>query len=134
MHTNWHGRTGRGTHLRVVIEDGDPALAISDFAMYEQAGLEVVVCGGPGAAHPDGCPLLHDEPCDLLESADVVLHGLASPAIAAAVRRAHPEVGLVVRADLDGAAAAAGVEVLPASTSVSGQIRTLRRAGSRRGR
>ncbi len=83
---------------RVLIEDDHEALAVSDFSLFEQAGLDVAFCSGPGG-DPRACPLQRGEPCPLLARADAVLHGL-DPAlgIAAAIHRQHP--GLPVVAEL----------------------------------
>jgi hypothetical protein len=87
---------GRAGHSpRVLIEDGHPALAISDFSLFEQAGFDVAFCSGPG---PDlaACPLLCDRPCLILVGADAVLHGLdPGLGVAAAIRRHCPEVPVV---------------------------------------
>ena len=46
---------GRPHHqIRLLIEDPDPVLAVSDFDTYQEAGLDVGLCAGPqpkGTAH-----------------------------------------------------------------------------------
>jgi len=94
----WKSAPRAGHRPRVLIEDGHPALAISDFSLFEQAGFDVGFCSGPD---PDlaGCPLLHDRPCPILAGADAVLHGLdPGLGVAAAIRRHRPEVPVVVAA------------------------------------
>ena len=44
----WSPHSGAGHRPRVLIEDDHPALAISDFSQFEQAGLSVGFCSGPG--------------------------------------------------------------------------------------
>jgi hypothetical protein len=111
---------------RVLIEDDHEALAISDFSLFEQAGLDIAYCSGPGA-DLRACPLQRGEPCPLLSRADAVLHGL-DPAlgIATAIRRQHPGLPVVAeqRSGPGGAAAPApeGCTPLPYPCSVKGQI------------
>jgi len=91
------GATSRaGRRPRILIEDDQPALAISDFSMFEQAGFDVAVCSGPGGDLA-ACPVLHGRPCPVLTGAGAVLHGL-DPAlgVAAAIGRQSPGVPLVV--------------------------------------
>lgn len=81
--------------LRLLIEDDDPALAISDFALYRDAGMEVALCRGPGTERA-GCPLLSGGRCEVLSGADVVLHQLdPEVGVAAAIRRS-PQRGRLV--------------------------------------
>src|SRR5215471_8452460 len=83
----WSSPQPSGRHSRLLIEDGHPALAISDFSLFRDAGFDVAFCSGPGD-EPGACPLLRGQPCPLVAEADVVLHGL-DPAlgIVAAIRR-----------------------------------------------
>jgi hypothetical protein len=86
---------GRAGHRpRVLIEDAHPALQISDFSLFEQAGFDVAYCSGPG--HVVACPLLRGQQCPLVAGADAVLHGL-DPAlgIAAAICRQRPSLPVV---------------------------------------
>ena len=130
----WSPESGAAHRPRVLIEDSREALAISDFSLFEQAGLDVGLCSGPGGepAHW-GCPLLQGRQCPALEKADVVLHGL-DPAlgIAAAIRRRYPQLPLVVQQRRDGNGRLqeipAGSTPLRFPASVPGQIETLWRA------
>jgi hypothetical protein len=124
------GRAGRRS--RVLIEDGHPALAISDFSLFEQAGLDVAFCSGPG---DDGaaCPVLRGQRCPLVAGADAVLHGL-DPAlgIAAVICRQRPGLPVVAeqrrRADGSLEPVPEGCTPLTFPCSVRGQIDALRRA------
>ena len=124
------GLTGR--RPRLLIEDGRPALAISDFSLFEEAGFDVAFCSGPGS-DPGACPLLRGEQCALVAGADVVLHGLdPGLGVAAAIRRQRPELPVVVEQHRDDAGAAdplpAGCVPLRYPCSVAGQIDALFRA------
>jgi hypothetical protein len=96
----WGSASRPGHRPRILIEDNRPALAISDFSMFEQAGFDVAFCSGPDSDLADdmaACPVLHGRPCPLPMRADAVLHGL-DPAlgVAAAISRQHPRIPLVV--------------------------------------
>ena len=128
----WHSPRRAGRRPRVLIEDDHPALAISDFSLFEQAGFDVAYCSGPGH-DPTGCPLLRGQQCPALAGADAVMHGL-DPAlgIAAAIHRQYPGTPVVVeqRRHADGS-----LQPIPGSCtplafacSVKGQIDALRRA------
>ncbi len=81
--------------LHLLIEDADPALAISDFVRYRDAGMEVALCRGPGR-DADDCPLLAGGQCRLLSGADVVLHHLEpQTGVAAAIRRSPHRLQLI---------------------------------------
>ncbi len=129
------GRTwfsgGSAHRPRVLVEVDDPALAISDFSMFRQAGFDVGVCSGPGRT-PEACPLLRGQDCELLAGADVVLHRLdAGLGIAAAIRRQRPDIPVVVErpsADADMPAVPEGCLPLSYLSSVQGQVDALRRA------
>jgi hypothetical protein len=127
----WRSPSADTGRPRVLIEDGHEALAISDFSLFERAGLDIAFCSGPGA-DPPACPLLRGEPCPLVDRAEAVLHCL-DPAlgIAAAVRRECPGLPVVVERRrrpggpqpvLDGCAH------LPYPSSVRGQIDAVWRA------
>jgi hypothetical protein len=116
---------------RVLVESDNPALAISDFSMFQEAGLDVGFCSGPGGA-PRACPLLRGEQCAMLAGADAVLHKLDQPLdIAAAIRQQRPEIPVLVevRRGADGSlpAVPAGCVPLPHPCSVKGQVDALRR-------
>lgn len=92
----WSSVGVAGRRPRLLIEDDRPALAISDFSVFHDAGLDVAFCSGPGD-DPGACPLLRGQRCTLVERADVVLHGL-SPGlgIAAAIHQQRPDLPVVV--------------------------------------
>ena len=92
----WSPPGPAGSHPRLLIEDDRAALAISDFSLFHEAGLDVAFCSGPGD-DPGACPLLHGERCALVDRADVVLHGL-SPGlgVAAAIHRQRAELPVVI--------------------------------------
>jgi hypothetical protein len=136
------GSPSRPHHLpRLLVEDDDPALALSDFSRFHQAGFEVAWCSGP-AGRADACSLLRNGDCPLLRGADVVLHGLnPDTRIASAIRASHPETGLVqivrARAEIGGSGQDPGQPtgsdfVLSGSDGVETQVRALCRALSRR--
>jgi len=109
----WYSPGRPGRRPRVLVEDAHPALAISDFSRFEQAGFDVAHCSGPAVAGWD-CPVLRGQRCALLGGADVVLHGLDPRfGIAAAIRRSHPGLPVIEQ---------------PGDCSVAGQITALRRA------
>lgn len=84
--------------FRLVVETDDPALEISDFRCYQQAGFDVVVCHGPDRTHP--CPAATGEGCEAVEGADVVLNALRDAdtqrVVVDAVRATAPRVPMVV--------------------------------------
>jgi hypothetical protein len=93
----WRGGGPSGHRTRVLIEDDGPALAISDFSLFERAGLDVAFCPGPGEDLA-GCPVLSGGGCPVLDGADVVLHGLdPGLGVAAAIRRGRPGIPVLVR-------------------------------------
>jgi len=115
----WYSPGRPGRRPRVLVEDAHPALAISDFSRFEQAGFDVAYCSGPGADLAD-CPVLRGQRCALLDGADAVLHGLDPRlGVAAAIRRRR-----------------AGLPVIEQTgdCSVAGQLTALRRALARPGR
>jgi hypothetical protein len=125
------GSSGAGAaRPRVLIEDDHEALAISDFSLFEQAGLDVAFCSGPGS-DPGACPLQRGELCPLLARADAVLHGL-DPAlgIATAIRHHYPALPVVAeqRDGPGGALVPEGCTPLPYPCSVRGQIDAVWRA------
>jgi len=128
----WAPPAGAPHRPRVLIEDDRPALTISDFSLFERAGLNVGYCAGPGG-EPASCPLLQGMPCPALAKADAVLHDLDSEfGIAAAIRRQHPGLPVVVpqHRNADGSLEAVpeGCLPMPAMSSVQGQIEALWRA------
>jgi hypothetical protein len=114
------------------VESPDRVLAISDFALFEAAGFDIAICSGPGGDRRE-CPLLCGEDCELVERADVVLHGPDTGLeLLAALRRRYPELAVVVehrsasgqRTEL----LPEGCIALPYPCSVGGQLDALRRA------
>ena len=121
----WYAPSGPGRRPRVLIEDAHPALAISDFTAFRDAGFDVAYCSGPGGA-AGACPLLSGADCEVLSGADVVLHGLDPDAgVVADIRWWHPELPVVVKTD---AGAPGGCASVPACCSVKGQVGAVRRA------
>jgi len=131
----WYSPAMAGHRPRVLVEDDRPALAISDFSSFQDAGFDVAICSGPGRDAQD-CPLLRGQECVVLARADAVLHGL-DPAlgIAEAIRQRHPDIAVLVErsrgADEGPQAAPAGSIPLPSPCSVPGQVEALRRALAR---
>jgi len=110
---SWHAPADAKRRPHLLIEDDHPALAISDFAAFRDAGFDVAFCSGPGSGR---CPLLHGADCDVLAGADVVLHG-PDTVVATAIRWWHPELPVVAK----------GGDI-PACCSVRGQVEAVRRA------
>ncbi len=134
----WSAPARAGHRPRILIEDDRPALAISDFALFEQAGFDVAFCSGPG---PDEatCPLLRGERCPALSGADAVLHGLDPRlGVARAIRRTLPGTPVVVRqrrlAGGSDDGEPDGCLPLAPECSVPGQIDALKRALASRSR
>lgn len=133
---SWYSPGRPGRRPRVLIEDGHPALAISDFSRFTQAGFDVAYCSGPDAAGRS-CLALRGQRCDLLAGADVVLHGLGPDrGVAAAIRMQRPEATVLAE---QGHAEDGSAEPLPdgwlpiaPGCSVPGQIDALRRVLARR--
>jgi hypothetical protein len=128
----WYAPGCSGRRPRVLVEDDHPALAISDFSVFQAAGFDVAYCSGPGHDR-SGCPLLRGQRCDLLAGADAVLHGLdPGIGIAAAIRRWQPGIAVVAqqrrRGDGSLEEIAEGCEPLSYPCSVKGQIDVLRHA------
>ena len=113
---------------RLLIEDDHPALEISDFAAFRDAGVDVAFCSGPGGS-PESCPLLGGADCDVLAGADVVLQGLEG-GLVADIRWWHPELPVIVK----GGTTAGGCSAIPACCSVKGQLDAVRRALSKAAR
>ena len=126
----WRSARRPGHRPRVLIEDGRPALAISDFSLFEQAGFDVAFCPGPGRV---ACPLPGGRPCPIVAGADAVLHGLdPGLGVAAAIRRHRPGLPVVVaqrrRADGSLPPVPPGCTPHVFPSSVQGQIGALWRA------
>ncbi len=132
----WYSPAGAVHRPRVLIEDDHPALAISDFSAFRDAGFEVAFCSGPGR-ETQTCPLLRGQECDVLARADVVLHGLDRRlGIAAAIKRRHPELAVVVEQHStvggDPEPVPDGCLPLVFPCSVHGQVEAVRQALVRR--
>jgi hypothetical protein len=123
----WYSASER-RRPRLLIEDDHPALEISDFAAFRDAGFDVAFCSGPGVA-PESCPLLGGANCDVLAGADVVLHGLEG-GLVANIRWWHPELPVIAK----GGTTAGGCSGVPACCSVKGQVDAVRRALSKAAR
>lgn len=128
----WQAPRRAGRRPRILIEDDHPALVISDFSLFEQAGFDVAFCSGPGHDMA-ACPLLRGQRCPLVAGADAVLHGL-DPAlgIAAGICRQRPGMPVVAeqrrRADGSPQPVPDGCTPLTFPCSVKGQIDALWRA------
>lgn len=88
-------------HARVVIESARRTTATAQLAALEGAGFSVTHCGGPPALPLTGCPLAADQPCRVIDTADVVVHDLDlddpdNRAILQELQRTHPEVPIVL--------------------------------------
>lgn len=90
----WGSASRAGRRPRVLIEDDHPALAISDFSIFEQAGFDVAFCSGPDG-DPAACPVLQGRQCPLLLGTDAVLHGL-DPALGVAAAICRQGLGVPV--------------------------------------
>lgn len=62
------------TRPRVIIESRHESAAQASAEALIEAGLDPLVCGGPGAGH--GCPVFDGAPCALIERADAVVYDL----------------------------------------------------------
>jgi hypothetical protein len=125
-------RRHRPGRARVLIEGPDAALWISDFRLFEEAGLDVALCHGPDSREP--CPLVLHAECLLAPDADVVVMGRGLPAhdrteMAAAWRHHHPGTPVLAEVSVAaGEAAPRGCIPLPCPSSVPGQIAAIWRA------
>jgi len=118
--------------VRVLVESASPALAVSDFRRYRDAGLDVTLCGGP--VGDERCPLAEGGDCTSARDADVVLFGLdGRDDILAAHRAQHPSIPVVAEVRR-GDPAPDGCTVLAFPSSVDEQVRILRRSARRRRR
>ena len=124
----WYSPRRAGRRPRLLIEHDHPALMISDFSLFRNAGFDVALCSGPGD-DATACPLLSGRQCAVLDGADVLLHGLdLRLGIAAAIRRVRPRLPVVVEQRRRGPAAdpvPAGCVPLDYASSARGQIDAL---------
>lgn len=116
---------------RVLIEDPHPALQVAEFRRFQEAGLDVAVCTGPGEGDP--CPLEEGGDCHLADLADVVVLGPGMAphraAWAHALHRRRPDVPVVVQIPReDPGQCPPGCIAQPTPCSVDGQIRSVWRA------
>jgi hypothetical protein len=116
---------------RLLIEDPDRALQLSDFRLFDEGGFDVALCCGPGPCEP--CSLVEEGRCQLAAEADVVLIGPGMAPeraeLAAAHHRTRPELPVVVAVRSDaGEVPPAGCAPLTVPSSVDGQIRAVWRA------
>lgn len=121
--STWDAVSAPRHSLRLLIEDDDPVLAISDFDCYHDAGMMVALCSGPG---PDAgtCPVLSGGPCHLLSAADVVLNHLGPRSgVANAIRHGGDGPELVT-------VGGAGADLSEVAT-VGSRIRAVQRRGRR---
>jgi hypothetical protein len=88
---------------RVLLEVPDEAEAARLWQVLADKGYEVTWCPGPEGPPATWCPLLSDGPCDLIESADVVVSalGMSLPScreVLAKLRSLHLEARVIVEA------------------------------------
>ena len=118
----WESEKRPGGPARLLVESDDPAMAVSDFTLFREAGFSVAFCPGKGCSE-DRCGLLDGRNCGMVDEADVVLHDLPSAwGVAAALRRYRPDLPIVeIRrhrsGDEETDAAGAPMEVALASTA-----------------
>lgn len=92
-------------NLHLLVETDDPALVLSDFSRFAEAGFVVALCTGPGRSvgpddgdlpRPTRCPLVRQGRCELVRRADVVLHDLeAGLGIADRISERYPSKPVV---------------------------------------
>jgi len=121
----------RRSRPRLLVEDPNPALHVSEFRFFEGAGFDVALCSGP--CRDDACPLVQGGGCQLIDCADVVLMGPGMAdhraEVAAGIHRRRPGLPVVVqipRADAGQCPAGCIPDTYP--VSVEGQVRALWRA------
>lgn len=85
---NWAMTPPPHPRPQLLVKATDPALTVSDFSRFSDAGFSVALCSAADGL-PAECPLLCGARCRLVESADVVfLHlGRGDDALQNAVRR-----------------------------------------------
>ena len=86
--------------LRVLIENADDRVREAQVELFRARGCHVTSCGGP-RRRPDGCALVEDGGCSILDEVDVVLFGLdldrdCEVAVLDAVRSAYPTLPVVL--------------------------------------
>lgn len=86
--------------LRVLVENADDRVREAQVELFRAHGCHVASCGGPRRL-PDGCALVENGGCSILDEVDVVLFGLdldREPEFAVfdAIRSAHPTLPVVL--------------------------------------
>lgn len=121
-----------GKHvLRVLVESAQPALAISDFSRYREAGLDVALCTGPEVGEDAAqCPMVAAGRCELVESADVVLAALGPGPVQDSVVAHRGTTPVVVEVAGRDDVAPEGCPRICSIWTVDGQIKALRDAAS----
>jgi hypothetical protein len=124
------GAPGGTWHL--LIESADPVFSVADFSAYREAGFEVTLCQGPSES-PVECPLVRAEPCPFADAADVVLFDLGPNEqerleVLAALRASRHDLPILVRSPDPRLTALVGCETVSRTTSVPGQVTSLREA------
>ncbi len=114
---DWAMSSAHHTPVQLLIESSDPALTVSDFSRFHDAGFSVALCRA-GAEGPGRCAVLQGGRCELLASADLVLRHLDSHAAVqlAAQRQGEGPHVLTVGDGGD----------IPATAPMDSQIRALR--------
>jgi hypothetical protein len=116
--------------VRLVVETDDPALMISDFACFREAGFDVVVCGGPDPSRV--CPAVEGEVCRDIAEADVVFNAFrhldTQLAVANGVHRTSDTPVVVSATPGMTAQLPPGCIRVTRTESVNGQIDAARRA------
>jgi hypothetical protein len=119
---------------RLLIEDPDPALLVSDFRRFTEAGFDVALCSGPDQT--EECPLVGRGECSMAAAADVIVMGTglgeSRDVISAALHRHHPRVPVIARVARQSLEDVPdGCIPLPTPMSVDGQVRVVWRAVER---
>jgi hypothetical protein len=84
--------------MRLLIESDHPYERVADYVRFVDAGMDVVVCGGP--AGDQTCAALDGQPCPLVDEVDAVLNDIEDEAtrlaIAEGMRATAPDVPMIV--------------------------------------
>lgn len=86
---------------RIVIENARGTQRSALSALFDEAGYDVAVCGGPAAFTDGCCPLVSSGDCRLIDAADVVFFDLdldvaANRDVLTHLRRVQREVPIVL--------------------------------------
>jgi hypothetical protein len=89
--------------IRVLIEHPGSLVRLELTEELSTAGYEVSTCSGPAAPAARACPLLADEPCPLVDAADVIVNGLHAEqdAILERQRQVAPDTPVLFLAGAD---------------------------------